>query len=174
MYVLGHSTNLTVITSWNRTNDVCQTLIALLNLSVPENRTDMDRWVNEGLRPGKINTPLSAFASECVIYDDGIGAQITFNLPTRGEWNGKKVEYTTFRIFVAKGEKILLLSDLPGKYTDNGSYFSGKIIIPSEFIDSAEILLLGGPPNSSLGVENKLKVREFKRISRKKSWAEQE
>ena len=121
-----------------------------------------------------LNFSLSALANGNVIHDDGTGAQISFCLATREKSDGRIVEYKTFRISVTKDEKFLLLADLTGKTSDDGKFFIGEIIIPSHFVDSAEILLLGGPPNSTLGVTKKMKVRDFKQIKRKKSWTEQE
>jgi len=114
-----------------------------------------------------------ALSNENVIHDDGAGAQISFYLPTHGKKIGHDVVFTTYRIIVTKDDKYLLFTDLNGVKTDDGKAFWGKIIIPSEMIGSAEILMLGSPSNSSLGVQKKLKVSEFKRIYREKSWTEQ-
>jgi hypothetical protein len=115
-----------------------------------------------------------ALAEESIIHDDGTGAQISFCLPIQDKSDGRSVDYKTFRISVVKDNKFLLLADLAGKTSDDGKFFIGKIIIPSNFVDSAEILLLGGPPNSTLGVTKKLNVRDFKKVKRKKSWTDQE
>lgn len=113
-------------------------------------------------------------AEESVVHDDGTGAQISFCLPTQEASDDRLVVFSTFRISVVKDGKFLLFSDLAGKTSDDGTLFRGRIIIPSEFVQSAEILLLGSPPNSSLGVTKKLLVRDFKRLQREKSWTEQE
>jgi len=112
-------------------------------------------------------------AYENVVHDDGTGAQISFYLPTQGKQHGQEVEYTTFRITVVKDNKFLLCADLAGTKTEDGKTFFGKIIIPSDLIGSAEILMLGSPRNSSLGIEMKLKVSTFKKITREKSWTDQ-
>ena len=117
---------------------------------------------------------LEPAAHESVVHDDGTGAQISFCLATHGKWKEKDVEYTHFNISVAKGGKLLLLTRLSGQVTDDGQYFRGKIVIPSEFVALAEITLLGGVPNSSMGASEKVKVSDFKKIARKKSWTEQE
>ncbi|MGD0089289.1 MAG: hypothetical protein ABSE73_05155 [Planctomycetota bacterium] len=123
-----------------------------------------------------MTVPWVAFAEESVVHDDGTGAQISFYLPThdKDKLEGVEIEYTTFRIFVKKDDKILLLADLVGKKTDDGKYFFGEIIIPSDFIASAEILLCGGIPHTSRGMHNTLKVSDFKKVLRKKCWTEQE
>ena len=115
-----------------------------------------------------------ALAEESIIHDDGTGAQISFCLPIQDTSGGRTVTYKTFRISVVKDSKFLLLADLEGKTSDDGKFFVGKIIIPSKFVDSAEILLLGAPPNSTLGISKRMKVRDFKIVKRKKSWTEQE
>lgn len=114
-----------------------------------------------------------ALSDENIIHDDGTGAQISFWLPTHGKKLDRKVVYTTYRIIVTKDDKYLLFTDLCGIKTDDGKTFFGKIIIPSEMIDSAEIVMLGFPANSSLGVHEKLKVSDFKRTYRNKSWTVQ-
>lgn len=111
---------------------------------------------------------------ENIVHDDGTGAQLSFSLPVHGKWNDMNVEYGTFRILVVKDDKFLLFADLVGAITNDGNFFFGRIIIPSHFVDSAEILLLGSPANSSLGVSKKLKVSHFERVARKKSWTEQQ
>lgn len=119
-------------------------------------------------------TPFIIFAKESVIHDDGTGAKISFFLPTHSKWKGKDIEYTTFRISVKKNEAFLLFFDLPGKKTNDGQYFAGTIIIPSNFINFAEIILLGSPKNSSIGITKKLKVMDFKKIIQKKSWTKED
>jgi hypothetical protein len=115
------------------------------------------------------------FADDNVVHDDGTGAQITFSLPTHGNQDGRRVEYTTFRIAVMKEDKFLLLADLAGKKSEDGNTFSGKIIIPSETVASAEILMLGSvSPNSSIGITKNVKVSGFKRVPRKKSWTDKQ
>jgi hypothetical protein len=114
-----------------------------------------------------------AIAGENVVHDDGTGAQISFYLPLYSEQDGKKVEYTTFRITVVKDDKFLLFADLSGTKSEDGKTFFGTIIIPSDFVSSAEILMLGSPPNSSLGIQKKLKVNSFRKIERNKSWTDQ-
>ena len=120
-----------------------------------------------------LSLSLSALANENVIHDDGTGAQISFYLPAREKSDGRIVEYKTFRISVQKDDKFLLLADLKGKVIDDGKFFMGTIIIPSHFVDSAEILMSGATPNSTMGVTKKIKVRDFNQIKRKKSWTEQ-
>ncbi len=115
-----------------------------------------------------------ASANDNVVHDDGTGAQISFQLPTHGKQDGRYVEYTTFRIAVMRDDKFLLLADLAGRKTEDGKTFFGKIIVPSELIGSAEILMLGSPPNSSMGVARKLKVSTFKRVTREKSCTDQQ
>jgi len=95
-------------------------------------------------------------AGDNIVYDDGTGAQISFHLPVYGDHHGKKVEYTTFRIVVVKDGRFLLFADLTGAKTGGGKTFAGKIIIPSELVASAEIIMLGCPPNSSYAVQKKL------------------
>jgi hypothetical protein len=114
-------------------------------------------------------------ADESVVHDDGTGAQISYNLPTHGKQDGQDVEYTTFRIAVRKDGKFLLFTDLAGTKTDDGKTFSGRIVIPSGLLETAEILMLGSHPNpvSSRGVETRLTVSTFKRIKREKSWTDQ-
>lgn len=114
-----------------------------------------------------------AMAGENVVHDDGVGAQISFNLPVYAKQDGKKIEYTTFRITVVKDDKFLLFADLSGAKTKDGKTFFGKIIIPSDLVNSAEILMLGSPQNSSLGIQEKLKVSSFRKVKRKKSWTDQ-
>jgi hypothetical protein len=116
-----------------------------------------------------------AIADESVVFDDGTGAQVSYNLPTHGKQDGQDVEYKTFRIVVRRDGKFLLFTDLAGARTEDGKTFSGKIVIPSGFIETAEIVMLGSHPNpmSSRGVETKLKVNTFKIISRAKSWTDQ-
>jgi hypothetical protein len=76
---------------------------------------------------------------------------------------------------VSKDDKCLLFIDLAGSKSEDGTTFSGRIIIPSEFVEKAEILILDSYSNSmpSFGVERKLKVGTFKRIMREKSWTDQ-
>ncbi len=112
--------------------------------------------------------------NESIVYDDGTGANILFYLPIHDTWNGKEIEYSVFAITVVKDGKFLLSTRLTGAKTADGKVFFGHVIIPSIFIDSAEIGLSGSPPNSSFGVSKKLNVRDFKRVVRKKSWTEQE
>ena len=121
-----------------------------------------------------LSLTFSVFAEDSIIHDDGTGAQISFSLPIQDTSGGRTVNYETFRISVVKDGKFLLFADLAGKTSDDGRFFNGKIVIPSKFVDSAEILLLGGPPNSTLGVTKKLNVRDFKNVKRKKSWTDQE
>jgi len=116
---------------------------------------------------------LSAIAEESIVHDDGTGAQISFCLPIHNTSHGRSVVYSTFRISVVRDGKFLLFADLAGKTSDDGKFFIGRVTIPSEFVHSAEILLLGGPPNTSLGLDKKLMVRDFKRLTRAKSWTEQ-
>ena len=115
----------------------------------------------------------AAFANENIVHDDGTGAQISFFLPTHDKRGSLEVEYTSYNIIVVKNGRFLLLEDLSGSKTEDGKAFFGKIIIPSEFIDSAEIGMWGSPRNSSLGIEKKLKVSTFKKILREKSWTDQ-
>jgi hypothetical protein len=112
-------------------------------------------------------------AEENIIHDDGTGAQICFHLPTRDIKDGRMIEYTTFSITVVKNDKFLLLTGLTGSKTEDGKTFYGDIIIPSNFVDSAEIIMAGSPLNSSLGVSNKIRVNTFKKIYRNKSWTDQ-
>jgi hypothetical protein len=116
-----------------------------------------------------------AIGGENVVHDDGTGAQISFALPVNDKVDGKDVTFTTFRLVVRKAGKFLLFTDLPGKTNEDGKTFSGKIIIPSEMIGTAEILMLGSHPNpkSSRGVQKEIKVSTFKVIKRDKSWTEQ-
>lgn len=111
-------------------------------------------------------------AQENLVCDDGTGAQITYCLPVRGEDHGQPVDYGSFRISAERNGKFLLLADLPGKIGTGGSNFVGKIIIPSDLVAVAEIIAFGAPPNSSRGVEKRIKVSELKRVSRAKSWTE--
>lgn len=76
-------------------------------------------------------------------------------------------------IAVVKDDKFVLFTRLSGAKTKDGETFFGKIIIPSELVESAEIEMLGSPPNSSLGVRKKLKVSTFRKIIREKSWTDQ-
>lgn len=121
-----------------------------------------------------LSLTVSVLAEESIVYDDGTGAQVSFCLPIQDTLHGRSVVYSTFRISVVKDGKFLLFADLAGKISDDGKFFCGRIIIPSEFVHSAEIVSLGGPPNSSLGMHEKLMVRDFKRVKRKKSWTEQQ
>ncbi len=121
-----------------------------------------------------LSLTLSVIAKENIVYDDGTGAQISFCLPIQDTSNGAPVVYNTFRISIVKDDKFLLCADLAGRTSDDGKFFRGKIIIPSEFVRSAEILLLSSPPNSTRAVNKKLMVRDFKRLKRAKSWTEQE
>jgi hypothetical protein len=116
---------------------------------------------------------MNLIASENVIHDDGTGAQISYSIPTKGEQDGTKVEYSGFRLTVTKEKKFLLFTDLPGHVSEDGKFFQGSIIIPSEFVKTAEIIVLGSPPDSTMGLSKKLNVREFKRIEREKSWTDQ-
>lgn len=116
---------------------------------------------------------MPVFAEKNIIYDDGSGAQISFSLPTREIKDGQIIEYRTYRISVRKNGKFLLLTDLAGSKTKDGITFEGTVIIPSAFIDSAEIIMLGSPPNSSLGVVKTVKVSTFKTVHRAKSWTDQ-
>jgi len=114
-----------------------------------------------------------AKATDNIVHDDGTGAQISFRLPTHGKQDGLRVEYTTFRMAVVNDDKFLLFTDLSGAKTKDGEIFFGKIIIPSDLVKSAEILMLGSPPNSSRGIRKKLQVSTFRRITRAKSWTDQ-
>ena len=51
MYMLGHTTNCTVITSMARTSSVCRTVVTVLSLTVPSQQTESDKWINEGILP---------------------------------------------------------------------------------------------------------------------------
>ena len=115
----------------------------------------------------------SSFAEESIIYDDGTGAQISYYLPAQVIQDGRHVEYKNFNIHVVKDNKFLLLAILTGSITKSGKYFFGTVIIPSSFIDSAEIILLGSPPNSGLGVSKTIQLRTLRRIHRNKSWTDQ-
>ena len=55
MYVLGFTSNITVLTSWKRTNDVCQRVAIALGLSLPDIKSDSDKWINEGILPAPRN-----------------------------------------------------------------------------------------------------------------------
>ena len=114
------------------------------------------------------------FAGENIVYDDGTGAQIEFCLPIHDKWQDRDIEYSIFNIIVSKNDKFLLLAPLLGSKTDDGKLFCGKIIIPSTLVPLAEISMSGGPLLSTLGVSKKMKVADFKKIMRKKSWTEQE
>ena len=116
---------------------------------------------------------LSAVAEESIAHDDGTGARISFCLPIHDTSHNRSVVYSKFRISVVRDGKFLLFADLAGKTSDDGKFFIGKITIPSEFVHSAEIWLLGGPPNTTLGLHKKLMVRDFKKLTRAKSWTEQ-
>jgi hypothetical protein len=115
----------------------------------------------------------AAFANENIVHDDGTGAQISFFLPTHDKQGSLEVEYTSYNIIVVKNGRFLLLEDLSGSKTEDGKAFFGKIIIPSEFIDSAEIGMFGSPRSASIGIEKRLKVSTFKKILREKCWTEQ-
>lgn len=116
---------------------------------------------------------LSANAEENIVHDDGTGAQITFCFPIYDRLEDTSVVYRTFHISVVRGDKLLLSTELMGKISDDGKFYIGKIVIPSEFVNSAEITLLGGPPDTTRGLSKKLMVRDFRRITRAKSWTEQ-
>jgi hypothetical protein len=116
-------------------------------------------------------TPI--LASENIVHDDGTAAQISFYLPTQDNQDGREIKYTKFRIVVVKDDRLYLFADLTGSKTEDGKVFFGKIIIPSGLIDSAEILMLGYPRNSSHGVKKKLKVSTFRKVTRDKSWSDQ-
>lgn len=111
-----------------------------------------------------------SWADESIIYTDGIGAKIQFYLPTKEIINDSNIEFTTYRITAEKDGKILLLSDLSGTITENGKYFQGSIIIPQNILEYCEIILLGAPKNSSMGLHKKIKVSSFKKVEREKSW----
>jgi len=115
----------------------------------------------------------AAFANENIVHDDGTGAQISFFLPTHDKLESLEIEYTSFNIIVVKDGKFLLLEDLSGSKTEDGKAFCGKIIIPSDLIDSAEIGMRGSPRSASVGIQKRLKVSTFKRIRREKSWTDQ-
>jgi len=51
------------------------------------------------------------------------------------------VAFRTSRIYVVKDNKFLLLADLAAKTSDGGELVVGTIVIPSAFVDSANILL---------------------------------
>ena len=109
-------------------------------------------------------------AEKSVVYDDGVGAKIEFHLPCFGRQDGLLIHYSTFSIGAVKDEKILLNASLHGKRTEDGEFFFGSIIIPSSIVDSSEINLHGGPKNSTRGYSKKLKVSDFKKVTREKSW----
>jgi len=116
---------------------------------------------------------IPAFAEENVVYDDGVGAQISFCLPIQETDNGQEVQYSSFKISVEKGGKFLLLADLAGAKSKDGSNFVGKLIIPSELVASAEITIFGSPLKSSRAVQKTFRVSSFKKITRAKSWTEE-
>jgi len=115
-----------------------------------------------------------AHADDNIVHDDGVGAQISYRLPRDDVRDGQAVQYTTLRIAAVKDGKFLLLVDLAGSKSEDGKSFSGKVIIPSELIASAEFLMLGSLRNSSRGAEKKTKISTFKRVVRAKSWTDQE
>ena len=51
MYVLGATSNITVLTSWKRTNEVCQRIVSTLGLTPPNTNSDSDKWINDGIIP---------------------------------------------------------------------------------------------------------------------------
>ena len=51
MYVLGHKTNCTAITTMTRSNTVCRTVVSVLGLTMPLQQTEPDKWINEGVLP---------------------------------------------------------------------------------------------------------------------------
>ncbi len=117
-------------------------------------------------------TATAVLAGESVIYDDGVGAKISFYLPIHEHHDGQRVEYTTFRLTVIRDGRILLMTDLAGARSEDGKSFSGNIIIPSEYLNAAEILMLGSRHNSTLGVQKRLAVSSFRITKRDKSWTE--
>lgn len=124
--------------------------------------------------PPAIELAAGGHANETVVFDDGIGAKVDFRLPSRGTHLGRTVYFTTYRISASKDDRLVLLTDLPGRMTDDGKWFEGSIIIPSELVSSAEIIALGSFANSSMGLNQRLLVREFRRISRQKSWTDRD
>jgi len=108
-----------------------------------------------------------------VVYTDGTGAMICYSLPTSDVADDEPVRFHTFRIAVVADGKFRLAVDLPGKMARDGERYSGTVIIPAEFVESAEILLVGSIGNSSRGETKKLKVRDFKQVTREKCWTEQ-
>jgi hypothetical protein len=114
----------------------------------------------------------SLSAEENIIHDDGTGAQISFCLPKQGKVENRAVDYHTFRVSVVREGKFLLFADLAGKTSEDGKFFRGQIIIPSDFINSARILCLGNFSNSTLSTTKELRVNNFERIRQAKSWTD--